>query len=133
MKTAIIVLGHNLSEPNAEEINYSRLMGGLYVYFQEEPNATLILSGGNPSGGGIESIWMKNRLPGGINYIVETESTDTIENFSFCLELVEGYDIVVLVTSDFHMERACKIFKKYFLAYLYIIKSFISSSFLNSQ
>ena len=53
MKIAIIVLGHNLSEPNAEEINYSRLMGGLYVYFQEEPNATLILSGGNPSGGGI--------------------------------------------------------------------------------
>ena len=80
-------------------------------YARENPKATLILSGGNPNENGLtEAAVMRDLLiERGVaedRMILEDKAETTIANFRNAAELVDPAQPVVLISSDYHMERA---------------------------
>ncbi len=107
--SAVVVLGHNLSREFSKEIMSNRLNKALGLL---KPSDTLVLVGGNPDGGGIESHWMRERVNCS-NVLVEEDSKDTLENALFSIHMMtnNGIKTFKLVTSDWHAFRANKIFE----------------------
>lgn len=89
-----------------------------YQYLSDNPGTKVICSGGKGEGEDIsEALTISNRLIElGINknrIIIEDKSTNTVENLRFSAEYLNKHtDTIVLVSSDFHLFRACSIAKK---------------------
>lgn len=80
---------------------------------QENPEAALILCGGNPDQTGVtEAAVMRDLLIArGVpseKLILEDRSSITEENFSFTAGMVDPSEPIALITSDFHMTRALR-------------------------
>ena len=87
------------------------------IYLEENPEATLILTGGNPDENGkTEAAAMHDLLSeDGVpdeKMILEDRATDTKENFKNTLSYVDPTEPVVLISSNYHMNRAAGVAKK---------------------
>lgn len=82
-------------------------------FSQENPEATLILTGGNPDKNGMtEAAVMRDLLiERGVSedrIILEDRAKTTIENFRNTAQMVDPTQPIVLITSNYHMERSVK-------------------------
>ena len=96
-----------------------RVNGGIELY-KKGIVKKLLVSGGigfTAKNKNIEAYEMKEYLINkGIpeeDIIVEDKSRNTKENMINSLKLIDSYDKVIIITSDFHLNRAIKLFKKY--------------------
>ena len=80
-------------------------------YWKENPQATLILTGGNPDEGGrteaavMFDILIRRGVPAE-RMILEDQAETTRENFRNTARLIDPGASVALITSDYHMDRA---------------------------
>ncbi len=108
----VIVLGMALENGKpAEDLIYR--VETAEKYLLEHPSASLVLTGGNPDESGrTEAAVMRDLLlemgVSGKSLILEDKSASTVENFRNCLEMVDPEEPVVLVSSNYHMDRAVK-------------------------
>ncbi len=84
---------------------------------RSDPDVTLILTGGNPgSAGRTEAAVMRELLTaGGVpaeRIVLEDRSADTAANFRNCARLCPPDEPVVIITSNYHMNRAVRLAKK---------------------
>lgn len=82
-------------------------------YWRENPEATLILTGGNPDRSGrTEAAAMREMLVArGVaedRLILEDQAKDTRANFRNTAQLIRPDGPVVLISSDYHMDRAVR-------------------------
>ena len=82
-------------------------------YLRENPDATLILTGGNPGESGkTEAAVMRDILAergiGEDKMILEDQSESTKENFRNVAGLINPGETVVLISSNYHMDRAAQ-------------------------
>ncbi len=96
-----------------------RVEGGIKLY-KEGKVSKLLVSGGigfKAKNKDIEAYKMKEYLLSkGIpeeDIIVEDKSRDTKENMINSIKLIDSYNKIVIITSDFHLKRSLKLFKKY--------------------
>ena len=86
-------------------------------YLEENPEATLILTGGNPDESGkteaavMHDLLSKDGVPDE-RMMLEDRATDTKENFKNTLSYVDPAEPVVLISSNYHMDRATGVAKK---------------------
>ena len=84
------------------------------TYLDQNPQATLVLTGGNPSASGateaqvMRSILLKDGVPA-TSIVLEDKATSTKENFANVARIVDPVQPVVLISSDYHMDRATRI------------------------
>lgn len=82
-------------------------------YITENPDATLILTGGNPDRSGrteaavMRDLLLARGIPEG-KMILEDRAVSTKQNFRNTAELVSPEEPVVLITSNYHMDRAVR-------------------------
>lgn len=113
----VIVLGSQV-RGRTPSYNLARRLDKAYEYLQENPQTTVILSGGQGDGEEItEAEAMAEYLEEkGIpkeRMLLEDKSKDTYENIKFSRELMDSQDVqIVLVTNDFHIFRSIGIAKK---------------------
>ena len=80
-------------------------------YVTDEPNATLILTGGNPDASGkteaaaMRELLLQLGVPGE-RMILEDKAETTKENFRNTAKRVNPDDPIVLISSNYHMDRA---------------------------
>ena len=107
-----IVLGMALEngKPNSDLL--SRL-DTAEAYLSENPEATLILTGGNPDESGrteaaaMGEILTERGVPAE-RMILEDQARDTRSNFRNVAQLIDPTGPVVLVSSNYHMDRAVR-------------------------
>ena len=107
-----IVLGLALRKGQPVADLYDRL-DTAQAYLEEYPDARLILTGGNAGEADLsEAAFMHDYLPKlGVpdeKMIIEDQATDTKENFLYTAEIIDPAEPVVLITSDYHMDRAAR-------------------------
>ena len=105
-----IVLGLALENGKPTDDLLSRLDTAVQ-YAKANPDAVLILTGGNPDGSGrTEAAVMRDLLAGrGIpedRMMLEDRAETTKDNFRNTALLVSPEEPIVLITSDYHMDRA---------------------------
>lgn len=111
-----IVLGLALEDGKPADDLLARLDAAEH-YLAEEPNATLILTGGNPDANGkteaavMRELLLKSGIPDG-KMILEDRAETTKDNFRNTAELINPDDPVVLISSDYHMDRAVQTAKR---------------------
>lgn len=117
----IIVLGYDLTKPFANEILSSRVWTALREYKKLKKKfdvVKLLFTGGNPSkrnilseGEAMADFAIRYNIPE-TDIIIETESDDTLENAHFTVKLLKKYNFnsFILISSEFHIERAAFIF-----------------------
>lgn len=115
---AIIILGYALAEDGTmKETLIERLNAGLKIA-KKYPNSKIIVSGGVPKQGITEadamSEWLIEQGIEKERIILESKSTDTVENGLFSTNILEkeGLKDVTLVTSASHMRRALTVFSE---------------------
>lgn len=86
-------------------------------YLEDHPNATLILTGGNPNEDGVTEAGVMYRLltERGVpetRMVLEDKASSTEENFRNSKQFLNADESVVQVTSDYHMDRALRMAKK---------------------
>lgn len=110
----VIVLGAQVRGTVPSKALYGRILAAT-KYLIDNPDSLVICSGGQGPGEHItEAQAIKNGLlANGIpsdRILLEEASTNTVENLSFCKQLIKDpTSLVVIVTSDFHIFRAKKI------------------------
>lgn len=113
----IIVLGAQVREDGPSRVLKMRL-DKAYEYLVENEETKVIVSGGQGSNEPeTEAACMKDYLVskgiGADRILLEDRSTDTSENLSFSLELIEGEGKSVgIVSNNFHIFRSVKIAQK---------------------
>ncbi len=112
----VIVLGMALEDgkPNKDLINR---VDTAYRYAEKNPEATLIITGGNKGENGkTEADVMRELLvEHGMSesrIITEDEAVDTVANFENVAKKIGTTEPVMIVSSSYHMLRACGIAKK---------------------
>ncbi len=86
-------------------------------YLDENPDAKLILTGGNPKEGEITEaeVMQKLLIKRGVSkdrMILENQSVSTRQNFINTMKMIDASTPVALISSNYHMNRAVKIAKK---------------------
>ena len=114
--THAIVLGLALENGKPTEDLVSRL-DTAEKYLRDNPDAKLILTGGNPDESGVtEAAAMRGILAErGVaqeSMILEDQAASTNQNFRNAAQLVDPGEPVVLVSSNYHMDRAVQTAKK---------------------
>jgi len=113
----VIVLGAGLRADNEVSPHLARRLLAAIEYFNQNPDALIIVTGGLGAGRDItEAEAMERFLTArGVppeRIIQENRSTSTYENLVFAKDILEGYFPegfrAVLVTSDFHIYRATR-------------------------
>lgn len=113
----IIVLGAQVRENGPSRVLKMRL-DKAYAYLAANEETIVIVSGGQGSNEPeTEAACMKDYLVsrgiGADRILLEDRSTDTSENLSFSLELIEGEEKSVgIVSNNFHIFRSVKIAQK---------------------
>ncbi len=107
-----LVLGLALEDGKPTDDLVSRL-NTAQAYLQEYPEARLILTGGNADGSGrTEADVMHDiLLERGVTedrMILEDRSNSTKENFRNTAQMIDPRKPVVLISSDYHMDRAVR-------------------------
>lgn len=125
-----IVLGLALQNGRPTEDLINRVNTAADFSF-ENPNATLILTGGNASASGkTEAAVMKELLlQRGVNedrMVLEDQAATTTDNFRNTAQIIDPTHSVVLITSDYHMDRAARTAKD--AGFTYVIKKPAPSS-----
>ena len=87
------------------------------AYLNEHPNATLILTGGNPdAAGNTEAAVMRGLLlergAGDGRMRLEDRAATTEENFDNTIRMLPPDAPIVLITSDYHMDRAVRMARR---------------------
>ena len=87
------------------------------AYLRENPQAVLILTGGNPDESGrTEAAVMRDLLAArGVaadRMVLEDRAEDTRENFRNTARLVDPGEPIVLISSNYHMDRAVRTAKR---------------------
>ena len=82
-------------------------------YLRENPDGTLILTGGNPDGSGrTEAAVMRELLAARgvpeVRMVLEDRAETTKENFRNAAKIADPAEPVVLISSDYHMDRAAQ-------------------------
>ena len=108
-----IVLGMALENGQAAP-DLIRRLDTARRYYEEHPDSTLILTGGNAEGSTrseadvMHDLLLERGIPE--NRIrLEDQSSDTRENFRNAARFLEPSQPVVLITSNYHMDRAVRI------------------------
>lgn len=118
---AIFILGQKLKpEKCIKNILIPRLETGSEIYKDlknQNKNVNIIISGGDVANIGItETDFMANYLvfrkniPHN-NIILENKAKNTYENMVFSIPLLIKFNSIILVTSDYHMDRSIYILK----------------------
>lgn len=112
MKT-IVVLGHNMSHPDSEQIMLSRLEECIRL---SDKNTKIILTGGDVAICGItEAEYMYDKIKNIIvsnKITLETNATRTVENIIFSIPLINYNSTqTIWITSRFHSLRVAEILK----------------------
>ena len=107
---SVVVLGMALEDGQPTKDLLLRL-DTAQRYAERYPNATLILTGGNPDASGrTEALVMKELLTErGVpenRMVLEDQASSTRENFRNAAQLIDPAAPVVLVSSNYHMDRA---------------------------
>ena len=84
---------------------------------EEHPDATLILTGGNPDESGRTEAFVMQELltERGVSedrMILEDQAASTRENFRNTAQLIDPSRPVVFISSDYHMDRAVSMAKE---------------------
>lgn len=113
---AILILGQKLeSKRKIMNILVPRIEAGAEIYkylIEQNKTVNIIISGGDVAGIGIkETDFMGNYLVCKKNIpisdiILENKSMTTYENMLFSIPLLSKFKSIILVTSDYHMERS---------------------------
>ena len=111
-----IVLGLALENGEPAPDLLSRLNTGRQ-YLEKYPEAKLILAGGNADESGrTEAAVMRDILTGwGVpedRLMLENKAKSTIENFDNIAKMISADEPVVMISSDYHMDRASRIAAK---------------------
>ena len=123
----IIVLGASVRGDTPSKTLYARI-NAAYDYLIANPDTIAICSGGQGIGENVSEAYAIARelAARGIDesrLILEENSTTTGENLKFAKQFIPGYDSseisVILVTSDFHLYRACLLAGRYGYKNLY--------------
>ena len=106
--------GEKYGEPNRDLLLRA---GTAEDLARSDPDVTLILTGGNPvSEGRTEAAVMRELLTaGGVpaeRIVPEDRSADTVANFRNCARLCSPDEPIVIITSNYHMNRAVRLAKK---------------------
>ncbi len=112
----VIVLGMALEDgkPNKDLINR---VDTAYRYAEKNPEATLIVTGGNKGENGkteadvMRELLVERGLPES-RIITEDEAVDTVANFENVAKKIGTMEPVMIVSSSYHLLRACGIAKK---------------------
>lgn len=116
---AVIVLGAGLRGERVSLTLQYRL-DAAYEYLQQNPEAVLVLSGGQGEGETVTeaSAMRKYLLLRGISddrLLLESDSTSTYENFQYSLSLIQkalgNNEKIVFITTEFHVYRASLVAK----------------------
>ena len=107
---AIIVLGAGVNGEEPSLSLWERIQAA-YDYLEAHPDCVAVLSGGQGDGEDItEAECMFRELTAlGIDpqrLILEEQAESTRENLTYSLALLEGYETIGLVSSDYHLCRA---------------------------
>ena len=107
---AIIVLGAGVNGEEPSLSLWERIQAA-YDYLEAHPDCVAVLSGGQGDGEDItEAACMFRELVQlGIDpqrLILEEQAESTRENLTYSLALLEGYETIGLVSSDYHLCRA---------------------------
>ena len=107
---AIIVLGAGVNGEEPSLSLWERIQAA-YDYLEAHPDCVAVLSGGQGDGEDItEAACMFRELTAlGIDpqrLILEEQAESTRENLTYSLALLEGYETIGLVSSDYHLCRA---------------------------
>ena len=107
---AIIVLGAGVNGEEPSLSLWERIQAA-YDYLEAHPDCVAVLSGGQGDGEDItEAACMFRELTAlGIDpqrLILEEQAESTQENITYSLALLEGYETIGLVSSDYHLCRA---------------------------
>lgn len=107
---AIIVLGAGVNGEEPSLSLWERIQAA-YDYLEARPDCVAVLSGGQGDGEDItEAACMFRELTAlGIapqRLILEEQAESTRENLTYSLALLEGYETIGLVSSDYHLCRA---------------------------
>ncbi len=113
-KTIVLGLALENGQPTNDLISRLRTAEG---YLEENPEATLILTGGNPDENGkTEAAVMHDLLSADSipdkRMLLEDHATDTKQNFKNTLSYVDPAEPVVLISSNYHMDRAAGLARK---------------------
>ena len=112
----VIVLGMALQDGKpSKDLDYRLDTASRYI--TEHPGATLILSGGNPDETGMTEadIMQTLLIQRGVSsdsMLLEEQSSTTRENFVNTAKLLDVAGPVVLITSNYHMDRAVMMSKE---------------------
>jgi uncharacterized SAM-binding protein YcdF (DUF218 family) len=108
----LVVLGGSMIEDGVMgESSYWRSTYALLAY-RERAFSQIVVSGGNGSAEAMKSFLECRGVPAGI-IRTEVRSTSTRENAIYTSELLsKPRGTIVLLTSDYHMFRAYRVFKK---------------------
>lgn len=132
--TEVIIIRYGLEQPS-KQADYVLVLGAqvkgtkptyslmkrldvAYEYLVENPDAVVILSGGQGPGEDVTeayamSVYMKAKGLDESRIILEDRSTNTYENIIYSRELMDSPDAsVVLVTNHFHVFRGVGVAKK---------------------
>ena len=87
------------------------------AYAAEHPDAVLILTGGNPDASGRTeaAVMQQLLLERGVNPVqmrLEDQAETTRDNFRNTVRMLEPGTPVVIITSNYHMDRACRTAKR---------------------
>lgn len=107
---AIIVLGAGVNGEEPSLSLWERIQAA-YDYLEAHPDCVAVLSGGQGDGEDItEAACMFRELTAlGIDpqrLILEEKAESTRENLTYSLAMLEGYETIGLVSSDYHLCRA---------------------------
>lgn len=121
----LIVLGAQVwgKEPAYPSPQLQERLDTAFTYLSENPSTMVIVTGGQGSDEAEPEadVMARYLIALGIDkeqILIENQSTSTIENFVFTLEMVET-DTAVVVTNDYHMYRAKRTAKQNGLTTVY--------------
>ena len=103
-------------------------------YLEEHPDTTLILTGGNPDAGGrteaavMRELLLERGVPE-TKMILEDRAETTKENFQNTAWIIDPRESVVLITSDYHMDRAMQTARR--VGFTHVMGLGAPSSFAN--
>ncbi len=142
-RNAIIVLGGGVqpvAATGSAEVPlfaYGRILKGLELYLQCKragKACSLIVSGGDPKLAGVSEarVYGDTLLKAGVDssdLVLESRSLNTWQNAQFCAAWLDEHpeDVVVLVTSGFHLRRAVLYFSHFGIRALPVRADFASA------
>ena len=98
-------------QEEVEQRTVTLIMNTAKAYLEKYPEAQLILTGGNADGSGrTEAVVMRDILTerGIVNerMILEDQAKSTKDNFRNTAQIIDPGEPVVLISSNYHMDRA---------------------------